>query len=369
MQTVIAAPVGLPVAPELYPTPPPAAPTYQLPPVDDMALYEMGWPKGLTRMVANSVANLPIRFVIVDNSGSMQSMDGQRLVLGPSGRIQSIPATRWAELSQAINEMADVAVGVRGPTHFHFLNPTPAGQFFAVAGEAAPPGGFAASVPPPPGNFSNLKAATASSPSGTTPLTEALMRVDQMIRPASQMLRASGQKAVICITTDGLPNDPKSFLMALQNLQTLPVWVVVRLCTSDDSVVDYWSDLDKHLEMSLETLDDLASEAKEVHAMNPFLAYGPALHMARMFGVQDRIFDLLDEKQLLPTQAKEFAEKLLGCTGLPEPDIDPKGFGLMLNNHLKDCRNVYNPVTKRMGPWVDTKAILKLAGHGGCVVC
>ncbi len=376
MKAADVVPQGLPVAAgipiegegSMYPTPPPPAPVAPaapaLPPVDPGALRELGWPNGLTHMVASSIPSMPIRFVIVDNSGSMQSMDGSRLVPGAGGKLQAIKSTRWAELGQSIKDLAAVAQAVRGPTHFHFLNPCPYGQFFGVACEFAPPGGIAASIGSPDGDHMKLQQATSSSPGGTTPLTEALMRVDGMIRPYIGILRSQGQKAAVIITTDGLPNDPASFLRALQGLQSLPVWVVVRLCTSDDSVVEYWSGLDAQLEMSLETLDDLESEAKECFAKNPWLAYGPALHMARTFGLQDRTFDLLDEKALLPSQAKEFIEKLLGCPGLPEPEVDPKGFQKVLEQQLKAQLPVYNPVTKKMTPWVDTKKLIK----GGCVI-
>ena len=373
----IGMPVGVPIpgAGGLYPTP---GPTFQPPPPPPPAMHQMhqvkahslkelGWPDGLSHMVANSIPSMPLRFVIVDNSGSMQSMDGSRLVPGPGGRLQSIRSTRFQELAQTINELAAVAYGVRGPTHFHFLNPCQYGQFFGVACEFAPPDGIVTAIGTPEGDLMKLQQATTTSPGGTTPLTEALVRVDSMIRPHAHTLRAQGQKVAVIITSDGLPNDPNSFLHALKMMQhDLPVWIVVRLCTSEDSVVDYWSGLDHHLETPLDILDDLESEAKEVHKKNPWLTYGPALHAARVFGLQDRLFDLLDERPLLPSQVKEFIEKLLSCGALPEPEVDPKGFKQALEQRLKVHVQVYNAVSKTMAPWVHTNRIGK--GGGDCTI-
>lgn len=323
-------------------------------------LKDMGWPLGLTNILSTSIEGFPVRFVVVDNSGSMQSMDGSRLVRDQRGALKSIASTRWAELGDVICEMADVASALGAATHFHLLNPSPIGQYFALAddGTSGVAGAGAACA------ADTVKAAMKTSPGGTTPLTEHVQFITSLIAPSAQHLRTQGQKAVVVLATDGLPNDPNSFLHALQELQRLPVWLVVRLCTNEEHVVKYWSDIDAQLEAPLETLDDVHGEAQEVYEKNPWLTYAPSLHLARTMGLQDKLFDLLDEQSLLPSQAKTLIEKIVGCKELPEPEIDQKLFFDSLRRELSNLPPVYNPVFKTMKPWIDVSKLQRLLNKG-----
>jgi len=141
-----------------------------------------------------------------------------------------------------------------------------------------------------------------ASPRGVTPLTEHVQEIRSNIISMDSSLRASGSKVAIILATDGLPSDSRGFCNgttkrqfteALRSLEGLPVWVVVRLCTDDDEVVEYYNQLDENLELSLEVLDDFTQEALEVNEHNKWLNYALPLHRCREMGYYHRLFDLL----------------------------------------------------------------------------
>ena len=228
------------------------------------ALAGCGFPRGLASEVVSSAHNsFPIRLWIVDNSGSMQTGDGSRMVQTSNGS-RMIQATRWQELADTLGAVAEMACALGARTDFLLLNRPSTGQlqFATVGGKGT---GNAALVPVLGVHLEarQLKQAMQQlQPSGGTPLTEAVQQACNLIEIAAPALLASGQQAVVTLATDGLPNDNDTFMRALQRLQGLPVWLVVRLCTNDEGVVRYWSDLDQSLEMPLEVRGWIGTELR-----------------------------------------------------------------------------------------------------------
>ena len=107
-----------------------------------------------------------------------------------------------------------------------------------------------------------------SEPDGATPLCQAIRQVTAEIRSREASLRGAGKRAVVVIASDGAASDGDVHA-ALRPLKSLPAWVVVRLCTDDDAVVQYWNAVDEDLELDMDVLDDLAGEAAEVTEANP----------------------------------------------------------------------------------------------------
>ena len=332
-------------------------------------------PRGLCTKLSEAVDSFPLRIMIVDNSGSMQEGDGQRLVPNGAGTMRTLRSSRWHELGDDVVQVAQMSEALQCRTDVHLLNPRPGFSAMTVG----PPKSW--DLVAPLGRSVDAEtvktAMTRTSPGGTTPLTEACMQIVSMIEPAAAALRARGEQVCVIIATDGMPNNRATFVAAMQHLQRLPVWVVVRLCTNDDDIVGYWNDLDAQLEAPLEVLDDVKSEADEIHAVNRWLTYGPPLHSARLFGLPGKVFDDLDEKALLPWQLKEFLEDLLGADvlgagGLPEPELDPRAFAEAVGSALGGLPPVYDPRQSKMRPWVDTRALerhVARAKRGGDAVC
>ena len=43
----------------------------------------------------------------------------------------------------------------------------------------------------------------------------------------------------------------------MRQLENLPVWVVVRLCTDEDKMVNYWNNVDSEVELNMDVIDDM----------------------------------------------------------------------------------------------------------------
>ena len=131
---------------------------------------------------------------------------------------------------------------------------------------------------------------TKIKPGGVTPLTQHIYEIQEQVSAMAEDLRENGKQVAIILATDGLPTDAKGydgkrimdeFVVALRSLEGLPVWLVIRLCTDEDDVCDFYNELDSQLELNLEVLDDFLSEAKEVYSKNPWLCYGLPIHRCR----------------------------------------------------------------------------------------
>eukprot|EP00804_Cyclotella_cryptica_P000582 CCRYP_009982-RA/>CCRYP_009982-RA protein AED:0.07 eAED:0.07 QI:284/1/1/1/0.42/0.5/8/1964/427 len=341
-------------------------------------LIEQGYSRGLVRALSENAYTYDFRYWIIDNSGSMQIGDGHRIV--PTGKgdnsLKTVASTRWEELKETVQYHAKTAALLDSPTIFKLLNRPNLKQLaqkFSVGehGQAS----AASEVEHVISTMNKTK------PGGVTPLTEHIWEVQEQVAGMAHDLRQSGKQVAIILATDGLPTDKQGyggrnvtdeFVGALRSLEGLPVWLVIRLCTDEDDVCRFYNSLDAQLELSLEVLDDYIGEAKEVYTKNPWLCYGLPLHRCRELGYHDRLFDLLDERPLTGGEARSLCCLIFGIENeneLPDPAIDIRSFLKAVDERLMGERMQWNPIKKKMTPWILTKVLAKsLSEKSSCMI-
>jgi len=326
------------------------------------AVQHMGMPLGLAEQFVQSSRDFSYRFWIIDNSGSMGTNDGHRIVSGAGGRQGMVACSRWEELGCAISWHARLAVELGAWTEFRLLNQPSGGASQCVAVGSTIGSHDPASVH----ELQTIDRLVGSPPTGRTPLCAQIRAVTAQIAARAGELRATGTKACVVIASDGEATDG-DIAAALRPLRDLPAWVVIRLCTDDDRVVQYWNQIDEDLELDMDVLDDLAGEAAEVVSCQPWLNYALPLHRLREWGTCAKVFDLLDERAIAQNELPAFAALILGSgptDGLPHPSLDWKGFVKGLDAAQKKVPDVWDPLRKRMRPWFDLRKMSKAYGQG-----
>mmetsp|Transcript_21544 Transcript_21544/g.32891 ORF Transcript_21544/g.32891 Transcript_21544/m.32891 type:complete len:383 (-) Transcript_21544:177-1325(-) len=327
-----------------------------------LPLKQQGYSTGLAKIMASDMTKcFPMRFWLVDNSYSMSERDGHKFVeTTKRSQVYIMKCTRWEEIQQTVSYHARMAATLLAPTSFRLLN-HPGGNYPQSFGVAEGP--YAKNIQHD--MYTAIDTMEMTRPCGLTPLVEHILEIQNRIREMSPQLRARGERVALIIATDGLPTNSEGyggqiakeeFRRALRRLETLPVWVVIRLCTDDEEVVQFYNGLDQHLELSLEVLDDFIGEAKEVFGHNKWLTYGLPLHRCREFGFHDRLFDAIDERPLTKYELRCFCALLFGLRSnydIPDPEEDWSGFKGEVKRLLKKECNQYNPMTKKMNPWIN----------------
>jgi len=351
-------------------------PTIQLDQNQLSQLQQQGYTKGLAEALVTSCNSFPLRIWVVDNSGSMNAGDGNRLVAtASSNEIKNFTCTRWAEIKETVSYHAQMSALLQIPTIFRLLNQPSVGnlpQEFSIADKG------------PEMIEEDLRVANdtmnMSSPGGVTPLAEHVRTIKTQVEALAPTLRVEGKRVVVVLATDGLPSNHmgvsgqaelNDFTSALRSLEGLPIWLVVRLCTDDSDVVDFYNDLDKQLELSIEVLDNYLDEAKEMYRANPWITYTLATHRMREMGFQHRIFDILDERKLTHSEVREFCLLIFGrdsFDGVPEAEVDWKGFLQAINSMASREPSQWHPMKRTSKPIVSVKKLNNIYGTGGCTI-
>jgi hypothetical protein len=308
------------------------------------------WPTGLIDTMMDTTKKVVRRYMIVDDSGSMAANDGNRLAETPKGP-KVLKCSRWSELVSGITFHAEFADAAKAPTEIRLLN----GAQPFVIGDKEDDGQ----------SLRLLNAILESGPRGRTPLCKHIGEVAREIRRIAGELRHRNEIVSVTIFTDGEASDG-TMSTAMRQLEGLPVWTVVRLCTDEDEVVSYWNDIDQNVELEMDVLDDLFGECEEVMSANPWLTYGEPMHRFREFGTPRKELDALDEQVLAPDAMLSTLAMVLGGTSrdYPHPQADLPGLLNKVKTELNKQPPVFSPRSKKQVQWIDVSKLHKAYGDG-----
>lgn len=181
-----------------------------------------------------------------------------------------------------------------------------------------------------------------------------------MIQREAARLTSRGQMVYLTIATDGLPttvtggNDNLRMIEELKRITSmLPVQLVIRLCTDDASVVQFYNRVDEEYELPLDILDDFQSEANEISDVgNGFFVYTPIIHRIREAGTLFKLLDALDEYKFSQLEMRKFVE-LISDSGI---EAGSNSFFVAQATQLAmQSKPVFDPVTSQMSPYLNIR--------------
>lgn len=329
-------------------------------------LRDDGFPKGLAQHLFASKQSCPLRFWYLDNSASMYKADCRRLVQDQATNdAQVVMCTRWTELKESLMHQVRLASVLGAQNYFRFLNHEnyKESQEFVVHQCSD--------------TDNALHRLESTCPDGVSLLTKNILELRDRIAEHESELINNGQKALVVLATDGAPSDEygessetvrEEYAKAIKALQLLPVFLVIRICSNERSVLNFYRRLDKQLERPVDVVGDFLNEAKEIHRLNKWLNYCLPLHRAREMGIPHRLFDLLDERPFTKDELGEFLVVVYGKEAFenaPNMYTDWDGFVAYFEANVLGGNDLFwNPCSNKMECLINVKK-LKASYAGG----
>jgi hypothetical protein len=157
-------------------------------------LSKFKWPLGLQNTLIKTCKRVPLRFFIVDDSGSMNINDGQRVLQMNESTDKLIRCTRWAEVADSMKFHVGLADALGSVAEFRTLN-------------TCKPVIIGLELNNEEKKCRAIENFEEEEPHGQTPLCEHITKVVVLLQSVANELKESGQMACVIIATDGLATD------------------------------------------------------------------------------------------------------------------------------------------------------------------
>ena len=222
-------------------------------------------PSGILSSVLECTNSCNSTLWLLDSSSSMKVCDGR--VVCSDGMTSIDEVSRWHELRDCIAFHSYMASKCWIRSHFWLLNDddrSTTRKFHLCCGS---PNDVANEI-------SCLNAALKQSKlsNDQCPLTDQLHELVKKISNVAHTLVSNGETVTVVICTQGVPTNEeggtsrdiqRSFWSAMKKLSKLPVKIVVRLCTGDESFCDVYNMMDARVK-NMDVLDDYWGEVSSL---------------------------------------------------------------------------------------------------------
>lgn len=204
--------------------------------------------------------------------------------------------SRWEEISGAVKTIACLADAAEAPTEIRLLNKAePVVVGLGNKGDR--------------NALSNVISQLSIDPGGQTPICRQLSDIIEQLRDMEDELRATNKIAVLIIMTDCESTDG-NIIDVLKRLEGLPLQIIIRICSDESHITEYWQNINAQLDLDIDVLGQVKTEALVVIENNNWLTYGEALHRLREFGVVVPAINNLDLRQLSKQEIRTLSQIL-----------------------------------------------------------
>lgn len=219
-----------------------------------MYFSQHGIPNKLLEKARQENKDITHRIVIVDNSESTN--DPRGLYFDADGSPHQ--GMVWQEICQTAQEVMELSTAWKTKTRCFLLN------------------GINRTITHP----SHLYCVV---PRGTTPL---ITCVEECLHPLVETF--DQDRIMLMIITDGIPSDGScaELISRLETILTPRVTLVIRLCTDDKEILDYYDTVARTLSPGLVNIvANLRYEAHKANKINPHTVYTRGLHLIQTMGI------------------------------------------------------------------------------------
>lgn len=185
----------------------------------------------------------------------MLKHDGHRIVYDRHSMPYVEECTRYDEVAESTRVIATLAEAAALPTEIRLLNKSDP----VIVGVRSNNNNSS--------NLSRVMAQLSQEPSGTTPMCRQLHDIIASLRSMERELRSTNKIALLIIMTDCESTDG-NIVDVLKPLEGMPLQIVIRMCTDERPVTEYWHNINAQLDLDIYVLDHMDIEAAEVMENN-----------------------------------------------------------------------------------------------------